>query len=101
MGPQLKYRDDEKDIVAMYNVFEGLKGGRKKRMTTTLMIERDLKTGLFAMSIGVGYTASIVAQMIGSGQITPKGVLNPATDVPYGPFMAKSSKRGIEVTETD
>ena len=53
------------------------------------------------MSIGVGYTASIVAQMIGSGQITTKGVLNPATDVPYGPFMAKSSKRGIEVTETD
>jgi len=101
MGPQLKYRDDEKDIVAMYNVFEGLKGGRKKRMTTTLMIERDLKTGLFAMSIGVGYTASIVAQMIGSGQITPKGVLNPATDVPYGPFMAELSKRGIEVTETD
>ena len=94
MGPQLKYRDDEKDIVAMYNVFEGLKGGRKKRMTTTL-------TGLFAMSIGVGYTASIVAQMIGSGQITPKGVLNPATDVPYGFFMAELSKRGIEVTETD
>lgn len=101
MSPQLQYRDDEKDIVAMYNIFEGLKGGRKKKMKTTLMIERDLKTGLFAMSIGVGYTASIVAQMIGSGQITPKGVLNPAIDVPYGPFMAELSKRGIEVTETD
>lgn len=101
MSPQLQYRDDEKDIVAMYNIFEGLKGGRKKKMKTTLMIERDLKTGLFAMSIGVGYTASIVAQMIGSGQITPKGVLNPAIDVPYGPFIAELSKRGIEVTETD
>jgi len=53
------------------------------------------------MSIGVGYTASIVAQMIGSGQITQKGVLNPAIDVPYAPFMAELTKRGIEVTETD
>ena len=99
MGPQLQYRDDEKDIVGMYNVFEGLKGGHKKRMTTTLMIERDLKTGLFAMSIGVGYTASIVAQMIGSGQITRKGVLNPLTDVPYAPFIAELSKGGIAVKE--
>jgi len=101
MAPHLQYREDEKDIVAMYNLFEGFKGGRKKRIITTLMIERDFKTGLFAMSIGVGYTASIVAQMIGSGQITQKGVLNPAIDVPYAPFMAELTKRGIEVTETD
>jgi lysine 6-dehydrogenase len=101
MAPQLQYREDEKDIVAMYNLFEGLKGGRKKRMITTLMIERDLKTGLLAMSIGVGCTASIVAQMIGSGQITKKGLLNPAIDVPYDPFMAELSKRGIELTETE
>jgi saccharopine dehydrogenase-like NADP-dependent oxidoreductase len=99
MGPQLQYRDGEKDFVAMYNVFEGLKGGHKKRMTTTLTIERDLKTGLFAMSIGVGYTAGIVAQMMGSGQITRKGVLNPLTDVPYAPFMAELSKGGIAVKE--
>ncbi len=99
MGPKLQYRDDEKDIVGMYNVFEGLKGGHKKKMMTTLMIERDLKTGLFAMSIGVGYTASIVAQMIGGGQITQKGVLNPLTDVPYAPFMTELSKGGIAVKE--
>ena len=99
MGPQLQYRDDEKDIVAMYNVIEGLKGGHKKKMMTTLMIERDLQTGLFAMSMGVGFTASIVAQMIGSGQITQKGVLNPLTDVPYAPFMAELSKGGMEVKE--
>ncbi len=101
MSPQLQYRDDEKDIVAMYNVFEGLQGGRKKMTMTTLMIERDLKTGLFAMSIGVGYTASIVAQMIGSGQIPQKGVLNPAIDVPYEPFRAELSRRGSEVTEDE
>ncbi|UCF90533.1 MAG: saccharopine dehydrogenase NADP-binding domain-containing protein [Desulfobacterales bacterium] len=99
MGPQLQYRDDEKDIVAMYNVFEGIKDGAKKSTIISLKIERDLNTGLFAMSIGVGYTASIVAQMIGRGQITQKGVLNPAIDVPYALFMTELSKRGIEAKE--
>jgi lysine 6-dehydrogenase len=99
IGPQIQYRDDEKDIVAMYNVFEGLKDGRKKWMTSSIMIERELETGLFAMSVGVGYTASIVAQMLGSGQIARKGLLNPAIDVPYEAFMAELSERGISVKE--
>ena len=96
---KILFLDDEKDIVAMYNVFEGLKDGRKKWMTSSFMIERDLETGLFAMSIGVGYTASIVAQMLGSGQIAQKGLLNPAIDVPYEAFMAQLSERGISVKE--
>jgi len=99
IGPQIQYRDDEKDLVAMQNTFEGLKDGRKKWMTSSIMIERDLETGLFAMSIGVGYTASIVAQMLGRGHITRKGMLNPAIDVPYEAFIAQLSKRGISVTE--
>jgi len=99
MAPQLQYRDDEKDIVAMYNIFEGIKDGAKKSIINSLMIERDLNTGLFAMSIGVGYTASIVAQMIGNRQIKEKGVLNPAIHVPYTLFMTELSKRGIEVKD--
>jgi saccharopine dehydrogenase-like NADP-dependent oxidoreductase len=99
MGPQLQYRDDEKDIVVMHNVFEGVKEGREKTIVTDLLIERDLETGLFAMSLGVGYPASIVAQMMGRGQINKKGVLSPATDVPYEPFMDELSRRGIEVKE--
>jgi len=99
IGPQIQYEDDEKDIVVMYNIFEGLKEGRKKRITNSIMIERDLETGLFAMSIGVGYTASIVAQMLGSGQIDRKGLLSPAIDLPYEPFMNELAERGISVKE--
>jgi lysine 6-dehydrogenase len=99
LAPQIQYRDDEKDIVAMYNVFEGRKDGRPKWMKSSVMIERDLNTGLLAMSIGVGYTASIVAQMIGSGQITRKGLLNPAIDVPYEAFMSSLSRRGVMLKE--
>jgi saccharopine dehydrogenase-like NADP-dependent oxidoreductase len=99
LEPQLQYQDGEKDVVAMYNVFSGVKDGRPKTLKTSLVIERDLKSGLYGMSLGVGFPASIVAQMIASGEISKKGVLNPALDVPYAPFMAALAQRGIVVTE--
>ncbi|MFY9708289.1 MAG: saccharopine dehydrogenase C-terminal domain-containing protein [Desulfobacterales bacterium] len=99
MPPYLRYRDDEKDIVAMLNRFEGLIDGRKKSIRTYLLIERDLQTGLFAMSAGVGFTAAIAARMIARKLITATGVLNPALDVPYEAFMSELSRRGIMVKE--
>jgi saccharopine dehydrogenase-like NADP-dependent oxidoreductase len=99
LEPQLQYRDDEKDVVAMYNVFSGTKDGRPKTLKTSLVIERELKSGLYGMSLGVGFPASIVVQMIAAGQISAKGVLNPALDVPYAPFMAALAERGIVAAE--
>ena len=99
LEPQLQYKEDEKDLAVMQNVFVGLKGGKKKKMVVNLLIERDLETGLMAMSLGVGYTASIVACMIASGEIKGKGVLSPATDIPYESFMKQLSQRGIALDE--
>jgi saccharopine dehydrogenase-like NADP-dependent oxidoreductase len=99
LEPQLQYQDGEKDLVAMYNVFSGIKDGRPKTLKTSLVIERDLKSGLYGMSLGVGFPVSIVAQMIAAGEISGKGVLNPALDVPYAPFMAALAERGIVVKE--
>jgi len=99
MQPKLQYRDDEKDLVVMLNVFGGLVDGRKTRFISRLLIERDLASGLMAMSKGVGFTASIVAQMMARGQINEKGVLAPTLHVPYQPFMDALSRRGIQVEE--
>jgi saccharopine dehydrogenase-like NADP-dependent oxidoreductase len=99
LEPQLQYRDDEKDVVAMYNLFSGTKDGRPKTLKTSLVIERELESGLYGMSLGVGFPASIVAQMIAAGEISAKGVLNPALDVPYVPFMAALAERGIMAAE--
>jgi len=99
LEPQLQYQDGEKDIVAMFNVFSGIKDGRPKTLKTALVIERDLKSGLFGMSLGVGFPASIVAQMLAGGEIDQKGVLNPALHVPYAPFMKALAEKGIVVTE--
>jgi saccharopine dehydrogenase-like NADP-dependent oxidoreductase len=99
LEPRLQYLDDEKDVVAMYNFFAGIKDGRPKTLKTGLVIERDLESGLYGMSLGVGFPASIVAQMIASGEIKKTGVLNPALHVPYDRFMAALAERGIVVME--
>lgn len=101
LAPRLQYRADEKDLVVMVNVFEGRKGGRKVRKTSRLLIERDLGTGLMAMSMGVGYPASIVAQMLARGEIAEPGVLSPTRHIPYQPFMAALAERGVRIDEVE
>jgi len=101
LGPKLQYRQDEKDLVVMVNVFEGLCEGKQTRRTVRMLIERDLNTGLMAMSKGVGFTASIVAQMMAGGEITATGVLSPALDVPCRLFMDRMAERGILIEEEE
>ncbi|PBB64563.1 saccharopine dehydrogenase [Mesorhizobium sp. WSM4312] len=100
LGPQLQYGPGEKDLCVMRNVFSGLQGGRAKTVTSDLIIERDLASGLFGMSLGVGYPASIVAQMLARREITTPGLLNPLLDVPDEAFFDELAKRGIKVAET-
>ena len=45
-------------------------------------------------------SACIAAEMIVKGEITQKGVLSPAKDVPCDVFMDRLKKKGIEVNET-
>jgi len=85
--------------VAMLNVFKGIKKGRKASWASSLLLERDLETGLMAMNISVSGPASIVAQMLGRGEITTRGLLSPAVDVPYEPFMKELERRGIVIKE--
>ena len=99
LAPRLQYGPDEKDLTPMVNVFEGEKDGRRLRLTTRLLIERDLASGLLAMSLGVGWTASLVAQMMARGEIATPGLLSPVQDIPYGRFMTELANRGIHIEE--
>ncbi len=99
LEPRLQYGPQEKDLTPMVNVFEGEKDGRRLRLTTRLLIARDLTSGLLGMSLGVGWTASLVAQMIARGEIATPGLLSPVQDIPYGRFMAELANRGINVKE--
>jgi len=99
LAPQLQYKDEEKDLAVMVNVIEGLKNGDRQRMTCSLVIERDLSTGLMAMNMGVAYPACIIAEMIVNGEITQKGVLSPAVDIPCQRFLERLKTKGIVVRE--
>ena len=99
LAPRLEYKKHEKDLAVMLNKFEGHKDGQRILMTCSLSIERDLNTGLMAMSMGVAYPACIVAEMIVKGEIAKKGVLSPARDIPLGLFMTELKKRGIKIKD--
>ncbi len=100
LAPQLQYNDDEKDLAVMVNSVAGLREGKRQTLTTTLLIERDLSTGLMAMNMGVAYPACIIAEMLVNGEILKKGVLSPAADIPCERFLDRLRQRGIVVHET-
>jgi saccharopine dehydrogenase-like NADP-dependent oxidoreductase len=96
--PHIRYEAGERDVVVVRIDVKGRKGGERTRLFHQVVDMRDLETGHTAMSRTVGYTASIGAQMIATGQISKRGLLSPVSDVPYEPFSRELKKRGIQVT---
>ncbi|MBU1975113.1 MAG: saccharopine dehydrogenase NADP-binding domain-containing protein [Nanoarchaeota archaeon] len=101
LKPQLQYKDHEQDLVVLKNEVIGLKAGKRKRIVQKIIDKRDMKTGFMAMNRTVGFSASIVAQMILDGKITGKGILNPAKDIPYAVFVSELKKRDIILEEKE
>jgi lysine 6-dehydrogenase len=99
LEPQLQYKEGERDWVVLRTIVAGRKGGRRLKITYDLFDMRDLETGLFAMNRTVGYTASIVAQMIAGGEIKSMGLLTAIRDIPCTRFLDEIRKRGIRITE--
>ena len=97
LTPKLQFAENERDIVVLRVNAWGLKDGRQRRVTYNLIDFRDLNTGLFAMNRTVGYTTSIGARMILSGQITAPGVLSPTHDVPPRELLRELKARGMKI----
>jgi len=100
LGPHLQYAEDEQDLAILRVEAAGTKDGEPTRVVLELVDRRDLHTGLSAMSRLVGFTASIGAQMIGSGAINRPGLLSPTRDVPYQTFVDALQARGPQITST-
>ncbi len=97
--PYIRLGDKERDVAVIRVDVSGVKDGRKKRAVLQIIDRRDLATGLTAMSRTVGYTASIGAQLIGSGRLPKRGLLSPVRDVPYDIFKEELAKRDIHISE--
>lgn len=97
--PHIRLGENERDVAVIRVEVSGVQAGKKKRAVLQIIDHRDLATGFTAMSRTVGYTASIGAQLIASGQINQRGILSPLRDIPYDLFKLELAKRNIHISE--
>ncbi len=101
MAPHLLYADDEQDVTLVRVEVKGLKNGEQKHLVYQMVDKRDLETGFMSMNRTVGFTVSIGAVMIGSGQLTKRGLLSPVNDIPFERFVQELAARNIEITKEE
>jgi saccharopine dehydrogenase-like NADP-dependent oxidoreductase len=99
MEPHLQLGPQERDLAILRVEAVGMKNGEKTRGVYQLIDRRDLETGFTAMSRTVGFTASIGAILVGTGQIATRGILSPVKDVPIDLVMKELADRGVRITE--
>ncbi|MGM9921206.1 MAG: saccharopine dehydrogenase family protein [Bhargavaea sp.] len=99
LTPKLRL-GDKKDAVLLRVIVEGTKGGEKAYYEYDMITEKDPETNVTAMARATANTISVVAQMIGGGTITKRGVHPPETIVPGDAYIAEMKKRGVKIIET-
>ena len=95
---QFHYAEDERDVALIRVDARGTKNGEPARAISQIIDYRDLGTGYTAMQRTVAFTMSIAAQMIMDGRLNKRGIIDPS-DVPFEPFAAELSNRGLNITK--
>ncbi|KAA9340625.1 saccharopine dehydrogenase C-terminal domain-containing protein [Adhaeribacter soli] len=88
----------DKDMIVMQHIFEYEFQGRKKRLTSSMVVlgEDEVHT---AMAKTVGLPVGIAAKLILQGVINHKGVVIPTNAEVYGPIMHELVEYGIHFVE--
>ena len=90
---------DPRDITVMRVIAKGKKG----QVVYDMADRYDEKDGVTSMGKTTGYTASIVAQMIGAGSIVGKGVVPPEIAVSgraVEKVISEHSRRGVKISRS-
>lgn len=99
LSPQLRL-GDKSDAVLLRVIVSGEAHGIPATYEYNLVTEKDLSVNETAMARATANTISVVAQMIGNGTITKRGVHPPETIVPGDLYMEEMKKRGVIIEET-
>jgi lysine 6-dehydrogenase len=75
--PKWKLDENEEDITVMRVIVEGLKDGKKQRITYDLFDSYDPETGIHSMARTTGYTATMALRMLAEGLYSRKGISVP------------------------
>ena len=99
LSPQLRL-GDKSDAVLLRVIVSGDKNGSPVTYEYDLITEKDTTVNETAMARATANTISIVAQMIGNGTITKRGVHPPENIVPGALYMEEMKRRGVVIVET-
>lgn len=94
--PRLTFEDNH-DVVLVRVTVCGEKAGESIQLTYEIIDYYDEATGYTAMMRTTAFPVSIIAQMMGDGTISERGVLPLEEAVPTRPFMEALGKRHIDV----
>jgi saccharopine dehydrogenase-like NADP-dependent oxidoreductase len=100
----LQYQEGEGDVVVERNIIIGERGSKEVTYCYDLIDFYDEKSKVTAMGRTTGYMCSIIAQMIGRGDIKEKGVVHPGkigwNHEAARKFFTELARRNITITET-
>lgn len=96
--PQLTL-GEKSDAVLLRVIVSGEKDGVQTIFEFNLTTEKDKALNVTAMARATANTVSIVAQMIGAGIISKRGVYPPEKIVPGEQYIAELKKRGVIIEE--
>ncbi len=93
----------DRDLTVLLVRVEGVKDGDDKVVEYDMVDFYDEERGITSMAKTTGFTAAIIARMLGRGAIKAKGIQWPVRVVNgelFEELLGKLRERGVEVTET-
>ncbi|WP_217589759.1 saccharopine dehydrogenase family protein [Lentibacillus saliphilus] len=90
---------DKDDAVLLRVEVSGKKNGQPTTYTYEMTTTKDRATNVTAMARATANTISVVAQMIGRGNIVSRGVHPPEKVVPGDIYIEEMKKRGVVIKE--
>lgn len=88
------------DAVLLRVIVAGEKAQQQVTYEYEMVVRKDMTINETAMARATANTISVVAQMIGRGVITKRGVFAPETIVPGDAYIEEMAKRGVVIKET-
>lgn len=98
LSPQLKL-GKKADAVLLRVLVSGEKDGKSMTYEYDLLTQKEESNNITAMARATANTMSIVAQMIGTGQISKRSVYPPEKIVPGDNYIAALKERGVIIHE--
>jgi len=91
---------DEPDYVLIRLEFIGKTGGETKKLRYDIVDRQDEATGLSAMMRTTSFPASIIAQMMASGDVLMRGATPQEKAIDSDKFVAELERRNIRIVES-